>query len=330
MIQNGEIVANEVVGTTKIRGRIAAKDDSKWHLAGCTRPMTVTLLAMLVEEGKLSWDTLVSDVLPEVRPIIHPDYKNLTLRLLLANRSGLAVNNPASIPWRDLYQLNAPLHERRRNVVFESLKEKPEFLPGERYRQSRIDFVLAGVIAEKVSGVSFEEQLEQRVLKPLGMSSARFGPQNYAGGEGQPLPHERVGNFLNSLDSGRDADVPELFSPAGTLHMTLTDWAKFVAFQLGLPSAPKLIRDSTLHTIQTGDWNYSWGQFFAKRRWADQTVLYTQGSNGANMAMNWVAPSIDFAILITSNSSTAYEALREAYKRIMAIYMPHVTVFQED
>jgi CubicO group peptidase (beta-lactamase class C family) len=330
VIQNGEIVANETVGTTKIGGRISARTDSKWHLAACTRPMTVALLAMLVEEGKLSWDTLVSDILPEVRSFMHPDYKHLTLRLLLANRSGLPRNNPRSITWQQLYELNAPMMERRRNVAFEALKEKPDFPSGEKYRQSSIDFVLAAVIAEKITGIPFEEELELRIIRPLGMGSARFGPQNYTGGEAEPLPHTRHGNFLQSLDSGRDADVPELFSPAGTLHMSLTDWAKFVAFQLGLTTAPKLVTDSTLQTIQTADWAYSWGNHFAKRNWANKTVLYSEGSNGANSAMSWVAPAIDFAVLIASNSETAYDAIREAYKQIMAIYMPHVTVFQED
>jgi CubicO group peptidase (beta-lactamase class C family) len=215
-------------------------------------------------------------------------------------------------------------------LLREALKEKPLFPSGDRFEPSRMDFVAAAAIVEKITGASFEDLLFERVVRRLQLTTAEFGSQGLPGSEAEPLPHMISHGRLVSIEPGEQADIPPAFNPAGRLHMTLEDWAKFVGVLLGLPSAPKLLSDTMLKSIQTYDWTYSWGSHHAKRSWAKDKVMYVAGTNGRNYALGWIAPEIDFAILIACNAPTAFEALRECYKRIMAIYMPHVTVFKED
>jgi CubicO group peptidase (beta-lactamase class C family) len=328
VIKDGKIVANEVVGSTRISGHIPAKTDSKWHLDACARPMTVMLLATLVEEGKLTWDTKFVDVFPEVKTVIHPGYTKLTLRHLIANRSGLPQDLPKSLTWKEVVAMKEPVIERRRNLCYESVQQEPAFEPGTEHRRSRIDFLLAGAMAERVTGLAFETMMQDRVLGPLGMASARFGEQNYEGGESQPLPHEVRRGRLISIDSGVFADLPDAYSPAGTLHMTLEDWAKFVAFQLDVPDAPRLLSKEMREQLQRPEWHYDWGTYFNKRDWAYGHVSVIIGSNGLNYAAARIAPRIGFAMLIVSNAGSAEESLNQAYIDLMAIYMPGVAVRQ--
>jgi CubicO group peptidase (beta-lactamase class C family) len=328
VIKDGKIVANEVVGTTRIRGRIAAKTDSKWHLDACARPMTVTLLAMLVEEGKLSWDTKVVDVFPEFKAAMHPGHLQLTVREVIANRSGLSENLPRTLTWKDVRAMKEPVTEQRLNVCYEALKQEPHFGEDSRYKNSRLDFILAGAIAERITGAPYESLMQDRIFKPLGITSAGFGAQNFEGGESQPMPHGANKGRLYSIDSGEFAALPDIYDPSGNLYMTLEDWGKFVAFQLGTPDAPKLLSKKTVDELQQPQWHYDWGTFFNKREWAYGYVQVNIGTNAMNYAATRVAPNIDFAVLIVSNAGTAEAALNEAYIDIMAIFMPGITVRQ--
>jgi CubicO group peptidase (beta-lactamase class C family) len=326
VIKDGKVVANEVVGTTRINGRIATRKDSKWHLDACARPMTVTLLAMLVDEGKLSWDTKVIDIFPEFKPAVHAGNLQLTLRQLIANRSGLAENLPRSLTWDVIHAMKEPLTERRLNVCYEALKQDPYFGEESIFRRSRLDYVVAGAIAEKVTGIPYETLMQERIFKPLGMTSARFGTQNYEGGESQPMPHQESRGGLFSIDSGKFADLPDTYNPSGGIHMTLEDWAKFVSFQMETPESPKLLSIQMMRELQQPSWDYDWGSHFKKRDWAKGYVSVQVGSNGLNFAAIRVAPNIDFAILIVSNAGNAEAAVNTAYIELMKIYMPGVIV----
>ncbi len=330
VIKDGKVVANEVVGTTRIGGSIAAKKESKWHLDACARAMTVTLLATLVDEGRLSWDTKVIDVFPEFNAAMHPGHLKLTVRELIANRTGLPENVPRTLTWEDVRAMKEPLMERRRNICYEALKQEPHFGEESKFRRSRLDFVLAGAIAEKITGMSFESLMQDRIFKPLGMASARFGAQNYEGGESQPLPHQSNNGRLFSIDSGRFADLPDAYNPAGSLHMTLEDWAKFVSFQMETPEAPKLLSTQMMQDLQKPRWDFDWGTHFKKRDWANGYVIVEVGSNGLNYAASRVAPHIDFAILVASNAGNAESAVNVAYIELMAIYMPGIKVRPEN
>ena len=79
-------------GIRKIGGNKKLTERDLIHLGSCTKAMTSVLLATLVAEGKLTWETSLIDVLPELKRRIHPDYHSITVWQLLTHRAGVAAN----------------------------------------------------------------------------------------------------------------------------------------------------------------------------------------------------------------------------------------------
>jgi hypothetical protein len=101
-------------------------------------------------------------------------------------------------------------------------------------------------------------------------------------------------------------DNPPVLGPAGRIHCTIQDWAKFIADQLrGARGQPALLKPETYRTLHTapagGDYALGWS--VREREWGGGTVLQHVGDNTMNCANVWVAPHRDFAVLACLNQS---------------------------
>src|SRR5208337_2717236 len=123
-----------------------------------------------VDDGLLSWSSMIRDVFPEVASRLHPDFQTATLADLLTHRAGL----PHDTSWGRLPSLTTT--DQRRSALLALLSEPPLTRPGTVYAYSNAGYVMAGLMAEQVSGQSWEELIQQRLFEPLGMKSAGFGP----------------------------------------------------------------------------------------------------------------------------------------------------------
>ena len=148
-------------------------------------------------------------------------------------------------------------------------------------------------MAEQQAGQSWEAMMERRLLSPLGMTSAGFGPVR--SGEGASA-HD---------DDGQpsDLDNPPVMGPAGRVHCSLADWSRFVADQLrGARGEPALLEAQSYRVLQTpapgGEDACGWSVM--ERDWGG-TVLTHAGSNNLNASVTWLSPQEDFAVLVTAN-----------------------------
>ena len=89
VILDGRTYALGVVGVRKSGTDVNALPADPFHMGSCTKAMTATLIAMLVEQGKLRWDTTIAEIFPELAGDMDPTYRNVTVDHLLAHRSGL-------------------------------------------------------------------------------------------------------------------------------------------------------------------------------------------------------------------------------------------------
>ena len=92
-----EIRGVGAVGVRKVGNRTAVTEDDKYHIGSCTKMFTATLAAVLVEDGLLTWQTTIGDVLGDKVKDIHAGYENVTLEQLLAHVGGLPENAPTVI-----------------------------------------------------------------------------------------------------------------------------------------------------------------------------------------------------------------------------------------
>ena len=304
------------VGVRKRGTEIPVTLADQWHLGSDTKAMTATLIARLVERGQLKWDVTLAEVFPELAPQMHPDFKTVTLRHLLSHRAGLPANlDLAKYSGDDAVAL-------RLRAVREELAKKPRRAPGSNYEYSNLGYIVAGAVVEKTTGQSWEQAMNTEVFEPLQMKGVGFGGTGTPGQIDQPWPHTADGEPTS--ENGPAVDNPPVMGPAGRVHGSIQDWAKFIQDQLrGERGGPALLKSASyqkLHTPPFGG-DYALGWMVAQRAWGGGTVFNHAGDNTMNFANVWVAPQRDFAILVCVNQSgdTAFKSSDAAVAALLKL-----------
>jgi D-alanyl-D-alanine carboxypeptidase len=290
-------------GVRKARAATSVTLDDRWHLGSCTKAMTATLLAIFVERGKLRWEATLAEALPVWAGTMHPDYRRVSLEMLLQHRGGVPGNVPPDI-WSELWKPGNPRLQRHQTVE-EMLKRPPSATPGSRYLYSNAGYMVAGVMLEEELGDGWESLMRAHLFGPLEMSTAGFGaPATAPDQVDQPWAHAVTVGFLRPVAPGPASDNPPALGPAGTVHGSLGDWARFLAVHLrgargqdGLVSAATIQR---LHLPANGG-DYAAGWVVTTRHWAGGPVLTHSGSNTLFHAAVWIAPAKDRILVAATN-----------------------------
>jgi CubicO group peptidase (beta-lactamase class C family) len=301
VIRDGKIADMAVRGVRRSDRADRIKPNDTWLLGSTGKPITVALIAKLVERGTLSWQAPLASMLPELAGSMRPEYRSVTLVQLLSHRAGLP-ENIVDLKLLDPYFADTrPLPVQRLAYIGQALQDAPINAPNSEFAYSNTGFLIAAAIAERATGKSFETLMQQEVFTPLDMHSAGFGPT----GNGQPRGH-RGGKPVLAMHQADDG-VPLMFAPAGNLHMNLHDWAVFCIDQLaGSNGAGKLLKPESYRLMQTAQPNspagVDWGvqDSIAGRQ---GPVLAHGGSDGNWLA--WVAlfPKTGNGVLTVANAT---------------------------
>ncbi|HUS92452.1 MAG TPA: serine hydrolase domain-containing protein, partial [Phycisphaerae bacterium] len=306
VIREGRLAGLGAVGVRKAGTETAVTRDDEFHIGSCTKAMTATVLATLVDAGKLRWETTLPEALPDLAETMHAGYRKVTLLHLLAHRAGLVANAPPGMPFARLHELLGTPTEQRQAFARALLAVPPQSAPGEKFLYSNAGYAVAALVAERAAKKGWRELMRERVFRPLGMASAGFGAMGTPGKIDQPWQHVLRDGKLVPIAPGPRSDNPPAYDPAGRVHCSMADWAKFVAAHLdgprgracGLRLKPETWR--RLHTPPFGgDYALGWGT--PQRSWGGGAVLTHAGSNTMNYAVVWVAPKRDFAVLVATN-----------------------------
>ncbi|MDI9402499.1 MAG: serine hydrolase [Limnohabitans sp.] len=303
--------------------------DDAMHLGSCTKAFTATLAAALVADGVIAWRTTIGELLSIDAPDLHEAWRAVTLEDLLRHRGGAPSNPPPAI-WTAAFSCELPPIECRAQFVRGLLAMKP----GERgkHAYSNQGYAIAGRMLEIASlrgekdadgkptaSVAYETLLTDRVLLPLGITRACFGPPLRTN-PSSPKGHTEAGVV-------RDIDNPNAIAPAGTLAMPLGDWAKFVAFHLGAEPPKPLVGAArelqTLHRKHQEAPFEALGWRTAERPWGGAVLMHA-GSNTLWYCVAWLSPEKGFAVLAATNQGG--DAAAKACDEACAALIQH---FQE-
>jgi CubicO group peptidase (beta-lactamase class C family) len=309
-----QLVAVGAVGVRKLGADEKMTIADRVHLGSCTKAMTATRIAMLVESGKLRWDSTLAEVFPDLKPKLHEILATVTLVHLLTHRSGL----PADGPWWQLE--GSSTTEKRRNLLQRWASWQPPHPPGTKFEYSNAGYAFAGLMAEQTTGKSWEDLMTEGLFQPLGMQTAGFGSPGAKDKIDQPWGHTADGK-PSQIDN-----APPL-GPAGTVHCSLPDWAKFVTLHLrGAQGQGELLKPETfrkLHTPLPENENYAFGWAAVERPWASGAALTHSGSNSLWYATVWVAPQRNFATLVAINQGgdVAAQASNDASGALIQLHL---------
>ncbi len=232
-----KILTTQAVGWADIAAQKPMRNDSMFWIASQSKPIAAAALMMLVDEGKVSVDDPVEKYLPEFKGqmvVAEKDDEHILLRRpkhpitvknILSHTSGLPFKSAIEEPTLDLF----PLSLRVRSYAMTPL----EFEPDSKYQYSNAGINTAGRIIEVVSGMPFEQFLDERLFQPLGMKDTTFWPtedqvariaKSYKPGAGKQGLEETTISQLYYPLSDRTQRFP---MPAGGLFSTAHDVARF-------------------------------------------------------------------------------------------------------
>jgi CubicO group peptidase (beta-lactamase class C family) len=304
-VVSGGDITFAATGRRKADDPTAVTDDDAFHLGSCTKSMTATLLAFLVEDGKLKWDSTLADIFPELKQEMRPELRGVTVRQLLNQRSGLASETWPEGTAETWLASKEPLPTQRACLVKAYLAEAPTVKPGTDFIYSNRNYIVAGAIAERITGKSWETLIRERLFKPLYMKSADFGPTATSDKLDGVWAHLPTGEQKRTPLSGPHSDNPPVLGPAGTVHCSMEDWAKYIRFVMkgSRGEGEHLSKDSfaALTTPPPGS-DYAFGWISLERGWGKGKVLTHSGSNTVNYCVVWMAPARNFAVLVATNT----------------------------
>lgn len=184
IVKDGRIVLAKGYGVRELGKPDAVNAQTQFAIASNTKAFTAAALAMLADEGKLSFDDRVIDHLPWFRMSDPYVTREMRIKDLLSHRSGLSLGAGDLLYW--------PTTTYTTQEVAQRLKDVP--LSGgfrERYAYDNILFGVAGLVVEQVSGQSFKSFLEQRFFKPLEMNSTVFNSDDLRPGMNTAVGHAK-------------------------------------------------------------------------------------------------------------------------------------------
>lgn len=321
------VVKMAAAGVRKAGTHIPVTTDDLWHIGSCTKAMTALLAGTFVAEQKLSWDDTIISYFPELAPKVPPAPKAITIRQVLGHQAGLSRDFPF---WKGFFLRGSP--SRHRRMAVEPILQSPAHTPG-TFHYSNNGYMLIGAVLEKISGKSWEDLMRERLFVPLRMDSAGFGGTGTTGQIDAPWPH-----FANGFPlpfNGPHADNWAYMRPAGGIHLSMADWAKFLADQLrggnGRPALlPALIYAAIQSPGPSSDYGLGWNTVqgdglawgIVQREWAGGKILYHTGGNTLNFAVCRLGPLSGMGVLACCNQGgdAALTACNDAAEAMISLH----------
>ena len=332
LIQHGRV---DHVGTYGVRGLTAPERidaQTRFLIGSVTKPMTTTLAATLVSEGKLGWDDALVDYLPSFA-LSHAAWSPLVrLRDAFGHTSGVPRSDI------ELYLEFAPPL-----ALVQSVAALPALAPpGERYEYQNQVFAVGGFVLARAAGspadsralaLGFEALLARRVFAPLEMSRSTTSMELALRDDNHALPH--------AFDGARAAVAPVPIGferavipvmPAGAVWSSIEDVARFFAMQLRegkSEDGESLFPEDELretHTPQiVADDSSSYGLGWTLAESAIGTTLGHDGGSAGFTARVYGLPGSDWGLVILTNRSGAMGFLDAVtqYAFELAYQLPH-------
>ena len=271
IVSDTSVIDAQAVGCRRYGGPANVTRDDQFHLGSNTKAITAVLIGILVDDSLLTWDSTLPSIFPEYTATMRAEYRSVTIRDILSHSAGF-LSDPS------LTLTTQTVKDQRAEVVAWALQQPPAIARGQ-YLYSNLGYIIAGAVVDKLTNSSYEDLLMDRVLQPLGITTAGFGPMGTVGLDDQPLQHTPQ---YQPLEPVATSDNPPIYNSAGRLHMSIGDYGKYIKWVLACEAGhPTLLRPETAQTLTTGvvsmpgEGLYAFGWEIVNRSWANGLYTYT-------------------------------------------------------
>ena len=234
IVEQGKPGVVRTYGVKRMGETAKVDEHSLFAIGSTTKAFTAALLAMLVDEGKLTWDTKVSDVLPGFKMYDPYATSEMTVRDLLVHRSGLGLGAGDLLFYPPTTLSSADIVQRLRYI-------KPATSFRSAYAYDNLLYVVAGQVIEAVTQSSWHDAMRQRILKPLGMNdTSTFS--DVPAGVNRAWPHLRMSEVARGIGPIGPLDKPTVLdnsAAAGSLNASGADVVRWLELQLSRGLDPR-------------------------------------------------------------------------------------------
>ncbi|MFZ9146884.1 MAG: serine hydrolase [Sediminibacterium sp.] len=222
VVKDGKLIHAKGYGVANLTTGKKVDENTLFGVASNSKAMTAAVLGQLVDEGKIKWDDRVTDYIPEFKMYDPYVTDAFTIRDLLTHRSGLGLGAG------DLMMFPDGSNFTKKDIIHNLRYLKPVSAFRTKYDYDNNLYIVAGEVAERASGIKWEDLVEQRIMKPLGMQKSAASLYRLKDNSNAVRPHAPVNGKLQVLD----IDWSESANAAGGIWSNVTDWSKWVIAQM--------------------------------------------------------------------------------------------------
>ncbi len=222
IIKDGQVIHSKGYGVRSIVSQKPVDGNTLFAIASNSKAFTSAAIGMLVDEGKIKWDTKVRDVIPEFmlyNPFVTEEF---TIRDLLTHRSGLGLGAGDLMIWPDSTKVT------KKELIHNLRYLKPVSSFRTKYDYDNLLYIVAGEVVDRVSGMSWEDFIEKRIMVPLKMDQSSASLKRIKNRENVIDAHAPINGKLEVVSSY----FADMGNAAGGIYSNIADLSKWVLLQL--------------------------------------------------------------------------------------------------
>jgi beta-lactamase class C len=237
VIKDDKVLLERGIGYANASTREPVTANTVFRLASLSKAFATAMAALMVQDGVISWDTKISNVLPTFQLADVNASQKVTVADILSHRVGLPHNT-----YDRMLEADAPYEE-----LVTRLAEVPMACPvGDCYGYQNIAFSLIGDVTYAVTGDFYYHEVETRIFHPLGMDTATYGRDALEGTKSWARPHRRAGRgWIPFTPNEAYYHVP----PAAGVNASVRDMEQWLIAQMG--GKPNVLSPAVLEVLHT-------------------------------------------------------------------------------
>ncbi len=323
VLKDGKIYYKNTYGVRSLKTNAEVNENTLFGVASNTKAFTAAALGQLIDQGKLTWDTKVNDIIPEFK--LYDSYvtSQFTVRDLITHRSGLGLGagDLMVFPATNITTLPEMIHNMRYLKPVSSFRSKFDY--------DNLLYIIAGEIVARVSNKSFDDYIIENFFKPLGMNRSLLSMSAIDADNNRIDGHAPVNGKLEITGY----TFTQIATPAAGIYASINDMSKWVQVQLDEGKYGAQLKDSLfsknahreMWTPQTiirsgrGPYNthfsaYGLGWFLSDVNGYFQAT-HTGGLLGI-VSQVTIIPELDLGIIVLTNqqSSAAFNSITNTIK----------------
>ncbi len=324
VVKDGKVIHSKGYGVRSLKTNEKVDSNTLFGIASNSKAFTSAALGMLVDEKKLKWDDKVIDYIPEFRLYNPYVTEEFTIRDLLTHRSGLGLGagDLMIFPGNNNFTLQDVIHNMRYLKPVSSFRTK--------YDYDNLLYIVAGEVIARVSGISWENFIETRILRPLNMTGTVSTFSRLNDKANVIDPHAPVNGKVEVIHR----DFTEVFNAAAGIYSNVADMSKWIIMQMNhgkygdaldkqlfsrevqkdMWSLQTIIpvADSTIYNTHFSGYGLGWGLSDVK---GYKQVTHTGGLAGIVTQVTMI-PEMKLGIIVLTNqeSGAAFNAITNTIK----------------